>query len=456
MEYRGSTVVLIVGAIAVLLGGLAYGSRVSHKNNVQTQGSMDVDIMASNVNKNVQKHYCSPRGVTDDAKCKALLEKVEKDCEDKRKKLKKNKVLKFVPDFLKACDESAQIKLLEKSPADDKLMGDLGRAVKVCELGVNHVCNAWTCPTWCEMSNKEATEKVKACKSKCHEQCDNVNIIAGSIAPDEAEDDADRKTAYEKLKEMQTDDSSIILQAMLREHIVKCTCQRRTWKLNKDTWGDVCYQGSQGLQPKQLWCEWDEMPSWQALKEDSKTEEYSTKPKCAVKAGVVLKVSLSKKPSKSQRVSMHGELLAKIITKLPEENIGRREVIDLSLVKVDSLYSNELQITNPDWEGSGEDDAIKVKNALFNKGESNGILQECNAEERVDLGETLEDFGACITDPPGAPRMVAAKGDNDSGPPADYYKDAPAQDSGDGGSGAAQISASALVFLVVAAAASVH
>jgi len=455
MDCPLSTFTLLLSVIGLMHGGV----HAVRKSTItgQVLHSTDLATGAAGYNEEtILQKYCLPMEITDKVKCKEQVDKVEKECTSKIQEVRDKPVLARFNAFLSVCVERDRIKLLGMTPPeDDKRMGGIGRAVKVCELDVYDVCQAWTCPTWCEMSHKQK-DASDSCKTNCQDLCDNVNMIAGSISPDEDTE----ATAYKKLQEMQKKDNGIILQALLREHIVKCVCQRRTWKLNKEDWGDVCYKGSQALKPKQKWCDWDAMPSWQALKKEAKVTEYSTSPQCGVKAGVVFKMELThdSAPTKTDRESLRGDIAAALTQEDGAEQVlGARQVIHLATRHVkDNEYSIELQITNSAWEGTGEDDALKVTTALKK------LFQNCEASEEEnpltvvggpDSYPALADFKARIT-AKGCPRVVAAKIEGDmSGPPGFGQAGDTAKP---GESGAQTTTASLLVFSVIAAATSAH
>merc|ERR1719329_913582 len=58
-------------------------------------------------------------------------------------------------------------------------------------------------------------------------------------------------------KKMKSEGKAPELEALLREHIVKCVCVNRQENTHD------CYSGSQGIPKGKPWCEFDGTPSWQ-------------------------------------------------------------------------------------------------------------------------------------------------------------------------------------------------
>jgi len=162
-----------------------------------------------------------------------------------------------------------KIYLEEKSKAEEKVTHDAGEkmikeAARTCQADVYRVCMEYGCPV-----ENLVTGGTQACEEKC--------TTALQMAFFTGEMECDAKDTWFECNEKKAEElaagRSKALEALVREHFVKCVC------VNRPSNQDVCYQGDLGLQQgpivdgtpswHQKWCEWHETPSWMRILEQA-------------------------------------------------------------------------------------------------------------------------------------------------------------------------------------------
>lgn len=178
-------------------------------------------------------------------------------------------------------------KMTEAERAAQRKAAGKGRvkdATQTCEQVFDKPCwdeglKTGYCKTWClaqEYSKRLSPEEnEKQCERRCPEICTysrtnvwrNHGEDAKLIAATKTNDLKAKKLAEAALRKSGTQIHFLQIEAMLREHLVKCICVHRQLDPEDDQSG--CHQGGQGLAPNQKWCEWgleqDEErmpPSW--------------------------------------------------------------------------------------------------------------------------------------------------------------------------------------------------
>jgi len=151
-----------------------------------------------------------------------------------------------------------KIYLEEKSKAEEKVTHDAGEkmikeAARTCLADVYKVCMEYGCPV---------VSLVTGGTQACEEKCDTALQMAFFTG----EMECDAKDTWfgcneKKAKELAAAGRSKALEALVREHFVKCVF------VNRPSNQDV--QSSLGLQQGQKWCEWHETPSWMRILEQA-------------------------------------------------------------------------------------------------------------------------------------------------------------------------------------------
>jgi len=143
------------------------------------------------------------------------------------------------------------------------------RAAQVCEPMAWHNCVHSTCPTYCALDDIRKNRKSSS-DCNCNEMCYttftnmwNTGMISCKNKP---------------WSECITDLSDVLeakgrvsdIEAITREHILKCVC------VNRMVNDDICYMGSQGVEPGKRWCDFNKNPSWARLLKDNKPSEWES------------------------------------------------------------------------------------------------------------------------------------------------------------------------------------
>lgn len=147
-------------------------------------------------------------------------------------------------------------------------------AAKACGTKSMDVCVAATCPTYCALKKRDDCD----CKTLCNETSKKMWGTGSIQCSDDNKWSECIDAHHSKLKE---DGRIPELEAIFREHTLKCVCVSR---LKDDS---MCYQGSQGITPGQKWCEFNKNPSWQLLLKSEKPaawkSDWLNEPKCSLK-----------------------------------------------------------------------------------------------------------------------------------------------------------------------------
>jgi hypothetical protein len=159
----------------------------------------------------------------------------------------------------------------ENPPADT-----IRRAVQACEPMAKEVCRTATCPTYCSLQGREDCDCGQICEATSKKMWGTGSI---DCAPPRRWSECINEH-HAKL----TEDKRIAeLEAISREHILKCVC------VSHQQDDSVCYQGSQGIAPGQKWCEFNRNPSWRHLLESKKPSDWQSdwsaghEPNCSLK-----------------------------------------------------------------------------------------------------------------------------------------------------------------------------
>lgn len=126
------------------------------------------------------------------------------------------------------------------------------KAAQACEPMAWKNCVAVTCPTFCALKNDKNCDCKKMCKNTFQKMWKTGSI--GCAPPNSW-----GKCLDEHRAQLEKEDRIPELEAISREHILKCVCVSR---LKND---DMCYTGSQGITPGQRWCDFNKNPSWRRL-----------------------------------------------------------------------------------------------------------------------------------------------------------------------------------------------
>jgi len=221
--------------------------------------------------------YCIQNGIKD--KCKEVALQRETDCLDHFDAMAaaKNSVQYGALRFsgkMRICTELFAIK--EDIIYDEQNLPKqtIKLAVEACEPKAMEVCVAATCPTFCALTKRDGCN----CKELCVEASETM-WGTGSIQCSDGEKWSECiNDHHSKLKK---DGRIPELEAIFREHTLKCVCVSRL----KDY--SMCYEGSQGITPGQTWCEFNKNPSWRALLKSEKPpawkSDWLNEPKCSLK-----------------------------------------------------------------------------------------------------------------------------------------------------------------------------
>jgi len=186
-------------------------------------------------------------------KCKAFVTLKAEACDSIRKaegNIKKH--VAIMTNKTKCDNHKAEIEISNRNIEHIQTHGSkIKKATKACELEVLSVCQKSSCPS------QNMIQKTKGIN--CEEKCKSVVKTAfriGEIECDEDEDWADCQRRHNE--ELEKSGRDVALEALSREHLVKCVCVSSEHK-------DTCYEGGLGLKRGQKWCEWNNTPSWRKL-----------------------------------------------------------------------------------------------------------------------------------------------------------------------------------------------
>eukprot|EP00747_Dinoflagellata_sp_TGD_P023354 gnl/TRDRNA2_/TRDRNA2_129749_c0_seq2.p1 gnl/TRDRNA2_/TRDRNA2_129749_c0~~gnl/TRDRNA2_/TRDRNA2_129749_c0_seq2.p1 ORF type:complete len:232 (+),score=33.46 gnl/TRDRNA2_/TRDRNA2_129749_c0_seq2:262-957(+) len=145
-------------------------------------------------------------------------------------------------------------------------------AVHKCEPEVTSVCRNSACPT------KNLIKRTKDdCEGLCETAVFETAFHTGELECDEGE--SMEACKYRKFKALKSQFRDPILEALVREHLLKCVC------VTRDPDNRVCYEGTLGLKQGQKWCEWHDAPSWRKLLDEGAKaglhEHDFPKPECS-------------------------------------------------------------------------------------------------------------------------------------------------------------------------------
>jgi hypothetical protein len=190
--------------------------------------------------------------------CKTFIKEQEANCtlwhEKKNSTSKVEKLTAFYDVGMK-CKNFLEKKLESQQNVATKGKAILKGYVKDCETDVLAACKQYGGPVWKKSIQSEENSD---------EACEQVMLSAFQTGVLECNKDKETWEECQAKHVKALIDAGRIpaLEALVREHFVKCVCVKR----NPSEEG-ICYQGSLGLKPGEKWCEWHDTPSWRPLLE---------------------------------------------------------------------------------------------------------------------------------------------------------------------------------------------
>lgn len=167
------------------------------------------------------------------------------------------------------CNTFKELKKLIAADQIEEIPQMIKDAAKICTPAVKEVCASWTCPTYNKINNIELN---------CTKVCEKVGSTMWgtgqmtNCTKDKSHNDCMKEINDELIRTHRIKE----LEALTREHALKCMCVHRSVD-NLYCFNDDADDASMGIPMGKSWCDFDATPSWQGMikeKEWSRPDNY--------------------------------------------------------------------------------------------------------------------------------------------------------------------------------------